>query len=144
MMDSLTDMQEKFVQELIRTDNQRAAYREAYPNSKKWKDASVDSKASTLINKNEKVKSRYNELKGKILQGQENGLIATKQEILVEMSLYALGKKDCPVVDMFGNTFTRKPLPMEQLKALEMMGKYRKLFGDGSIEVIPVKIVDDI
>lgn len=130
MVDRLTDQQEKFVQELIRTDNQRAAYKEAYPKSKNWKDESVDSKASTLINKNEKVKARYNELKGKIMQAQEKKVIASAQEVLEEISLFAMGKKECPVTDMFGNTFNRKPMPLEQLKALEMLCKKYGLLTD--------------
>ena len=57
----LTTKQERFVQELIKGKSQRQAYRIAYPSSKKWKDASVDQKASTLF-ANVKVKSRYDEL----------------------------------------------------------------------------------
>lgn len=60
----LTTRQEKFVQELISGKSQRQAYRSAYPASEKWKDASVDQKASTLL-KNVKVKQRYEDLKKK-------------------------------------------------------------------------------
>lgn len=60
----LTTKQERFVQELIKGKSQRQAYRIAYPSSEKWKDASVDQKASTLF-ANVKVKSRYEELKKK-------------------------------------------------------------------------------
>lgn len=58
----LTTRQERFVQELIKGKSQRQAYLAAYPNSKKWKETTVDSKASTLL-KNGKVKERYEELK---------------------------------------------------------------------------------
>lgn len=58
----LTTKQEKFVRELIKGKTQRQAYIAAYPNSKKWKKESVDSKASVLL-KNEKVSKRYEELK---------------------------------------------------------------------------------
>ena len=53
--------QEKFVQGLLSGLSQRKAYRAAYPNSEKWKDASVDARASALL-KTDKVSIRFNEL----------------------------------------------------------------------------------
>lgn len=41
--------------------SQREAYRNAFPSSVKWKDATVDSKASDLFNTDE-ILERYNEL----------------------------------------------------------------------------------
>jgi phage terminase small subunit len=60
----LTPKQEKYVQELIKGKSQREAYKAAYPNSRKWKDKSVDEKACTLF-ANVKIKSRYDELQAK-------------------------------------------------------------------------------
>ena len=60
----LTTKQERFVQELIKGKSQREAYKIAYPASKKWKDESIDSKASNLF-KNVKVRTRYEDLKKK-------------------------------------------------------------------------------
>lgn len=57
----LTLKQERFVQELIKGKSQREAYRIAYPGSAKWKESSVDCKASILFS-NGKVKERYDEL----------------------------------------------------------------------------------
>ena len=57
----LTINQERYVLELAKGKSQREAYRIAYPNSKKWKDNSVDNKASLLL-KNAKVMQRYQEL----------------------------------------------------------------------------------
>ena len=57
----LTANQEKFTQEIIKGKSQREAYYIAYPNSKKWKEESVDSKASTLF-ANVKVQKRYQHL----------------------------------------------------------------------------------
>ena len=51
---------EKYVQNLIAGMSQRQAYIEAFPHSKKWKDATVDSKASVLLSG--KVLERYNEI----------------------------------------------------------------------------------
>lgn len=53
--------QEKFVQGLLSGLSQRKAYRAAYPNSEKWKDATVDARASALF-KTDKVYIRYSEL----------------------------------------------------------------------------------
>ena len=60
-MARLTAKQEKYVQGLVAGLSQRKAYREAYPNSTKWKDSTVDSKASHLLKEN-KVTARYGEL----------------------------------------------------------------------------------
>ena len=72
---------EKFVQCLITGMSQRKAYREAYPASKRWKDTTVDSKASTL-NKNGKVAERYNEL----LEEAQDAAILTRKERMVTLS----------------------------------------------------------
>ncbi|MEJ8752621.1 hypothetical protein WKS98_08345 [Lagierella sp. ICN-221743] len=58
----LTDRQEIYVQELLNGKSQRQAYRIAYPKSKKWKDSTIDSRASKLF-KDDKVFTRYSELK---------------------------------------------------------------------------------
>lgn len=60
-MTKLTAKQELYVQGLVTGLSQRKAYREAYPSSQKWKDSTVDSKASHLL-KEDKVSARYSEL----------------------------------------------------------------------------------
>lgn len=60
-MDKLTPKQELFVQGIISGLSQRQAYKKAFPNSKKWKDSTVDSNASRLL-QNSKVLARYREL----------------------------------------------------------------------------------
>ena len=52
---------EKFAQCLASGMSQRNAYRVAFPNSNRWKDETVDSKASVLA-KNDKVLERLREL----------------------------------------------------------------------------------
>ena len=52
---------ERFALELSKGLSQRKAYRAAFPNSEKWKDETVDSKASALA-KNDKVSARLKEL----------------------------------------------------------------------------------
>ena len=58
---ALTPKQEKYVQGLVAGLSQRKAYREAYPNSLQWKDATVDNNAYKLM-KNTEVLTRYNAL----------------------------------------------------------------------------------
>ena len=58
---ALTPKQEKYVQGLVAGLSQRKAYREAYPNSSSWKDATVDNKASAMLREDE-ILARYNEL----------------------------------------------------------------------------------
>lgn len=60
-MDRLTPKQELFVQGIISGLSQRQAYRQAFSTSKKWKDSTVDVKASELL-QNGKVLVRYREL----------------------------------------------------------------------------------
>lgn len=60
-MDKLTQKQELFVQGIISGLPQRQAYRQAFPSSKKWKESTVDVKASELL-RNGKVLVRYREL----------------------------------------------------------------------------------
>ena len=57
----ITPKREKFVQNLIAGMSQREAYRKAFPSSVKWKDATVDSKASELFG-NDEILERYNQL----------------------------------------------------------------------------------
>lgn len=57
----LTPKREKFVQNLIAGMSQREAYRGAFPSAVKWKDATVDSKASELFG-NDEILERYREL----------------------------------------------------------------------------------
>ncbi len=64
MKNNLTVKQDKYVQCLIQGMSQRQAYRKAFPNSKKWKDRTVDARASELL-KVSNVLGRYNELKEK-------------------------------------------------------------------------------
>lgn len=63
----LTAAQEMFAARLAAGDTQRQAYYKAYPNSKKWQDSTVDSKASTLFS-NGKVKERYEELTQQVIK----------------------------------------------------------------------------
>ena len=69
--------QEKFVQGLICGLSQRKAYREAFPTARKWKDNTVDSRASELA-KNSEILGRLKELQQK--SASEAVMSATKRK----------------------------------------------------------------
>ena len=71
----------KFVQCLISGMTQRKSYREAFASSKRWKDATVDNKASALFRENE-VLARYKELQ----EEAQDEAIMTRKERMVKLS----------------------------------------------------------
>ena len=83
-MEKLTIQQETFVQELIKGQTQRQAYYIAYPHTKKWKPSSVDERASRLFN-TVKVKSRFEQLKNRVIQEAEEEAIVSAKEVLKEL-----------------------------------------------------------
>ena len=80
MSNDLTLKQEKFVQELIKGKSQREAYKKAY-NAKNMKDTTIDVKASQLL-KTDKVRVRYEQLRGKVVKRAEEKAIITAEEVL--------------------------------------------------------------
>ena len=74
---SLTAKEEKYVQGLVAGLSQRQAYLKAYPNSKEWKDRTVDSRASELLKKSN-VLGRYNEL---MIQHKDKALWTREQAV---------------------------------------------------------------
>ena len=94
-MAKLTAKQEKYVQGLVAGLSQRKAYKEAYPSSNKWKDATIDNKASALLREDE-ISARYNELmdehKAKALWTREEAVNTLKW--LVEKSVQSIDNQD--------------------------------------------------
>ena len=78
-MSNLTPKQEKFVQALIAGKSQREAYKEAY-NATRMKDATIDSKAYLLFNK-DYIRARYNEL----LEEHKNKALYTREEAVKDL-----------------------------------------------------------
>ena len=72
---------EKFVQCLISGISQRKAYREAFKQSSKWKDTTVDVNASKLFS-DTKVLLRYKELQ----EEAQDAAIMTRKERMVTLS----------------------------------------------------------
>ncbi len=77
----ITPKQEAFVQALLRGETQRKAYRAAYPASKTFLDKTVDEKASRLFADN-KVRARFDELRGRLVKEAEDETIITAKEVL--------------------------------------------------------------
>ncbi|WP_379946452.1 terminase [Enterococcus devriesei] len=82
---------EKFVQCLITGMSQRKAYREAFRQSVRWKDNTVDSKASDLLKNGDsgKVQERYKELQ----EQAQDAAIMTRKERMVALSDIARGSE---------------------------------------------------
>lgn len=84
MAKGLTSKQEKFVQELIKGKSQREAYKTAY-NAENMADNTIDVKASQLLKK-DKVRVRYEQLRGKVIKRTEEKAIITAEEIIKEIA----------------------------------------------------------
>lgn len=92
--DTLTKPQEIFIQELLKGNTQRQAYLKAYPSKKKWKESSLDSAASSLL-KNEKVKTRYEQLLNNMREKEQEKTMWTREQS-IETLRYVIdvNKKD--------------------------------------------------
>lgn len=101
----LNARQEQFVQELAKGTTQRQAYLLAYPNSKKWKLETVDSKASILAN-NGKFLERLEEIRREIERRN-----SVSREAVIEQ-LKTLG---------FADIKPREVRASDKIKALEVM-----------------------
>ena len=80
----LTQQQEIFCQEYIKTGNAYSSYLVAYPKAKTWKRSSVDPKACNLL-KQDKIQARITKQNAKINSALENNLILNKSKILHEI-----------------------------------------------------------
>ena len=112
---------EKFAQELLLGTTQRKAYRVAFPSSLKWKDETVDSKASALA-KNDKVLARVKELQEETAKA----TILTAQERLEFLSgiVTDINKEKIVVETEDGEKIFEKPANLvEKMKAIDLMNK---------------------
>jgi len=85
-----------FVAEIIAGKSQREAYRIARPLSRKWKDKSVDDRASALFNKVE-VQHRYAEMLAKATAAVEKTCVMTfaeKRRILMNIAMDPAERKE--------------------------------------------------
>lgn len=113
---------EKFVQCLISGMTQRKAYREAFASANRWKDATVDNKASALFRENE-ILARYKELQ----EAAQDEAIMTRKARMVKLSEIANDDE----------------YPGDQIRAIDTLNKMDGIYTNkvemsGSIE-IPLK-----
>jgi phage terminase small subunit len=113
--------EEVFIQELIKGKSQRQAYLVAYPHRIKWKETTIDSKASKLFNK-DTVKARYTQLSKKLVEESEDETIMKAKEILQIYTRIARGEEEEEVISGFGKK-TKKASLKDRLKALERLDK---------------------
>jgi len=85
---------EKFVQSLITGMSQRKSYREAFKQSTRWKDETVDSKASVLA-KDDKVLARYRELQE---QAQDEAIMTRKERMVALSDIAREGEKEADMI----------------------------------------------
>lgn len=98
---------ETFCNELFKTNNQRRAYRAAYPSSIHWKDSTVDSKASEFA-KNDKVLERLAELRKEAAE--ENRI--SRNDLIAQLK--NIGFADIELENI---------KPADKIKAIELIAK---------------------
>ena len=123
----LTIKQEKFVNNLVKGLSQRKAYRAAFPNSKKWKDETVDNKASKLFNSDE-VKARYEELHTELKSKMEAESIMTVTERMKWLSDVIKGNVTHTSYDEHGNAYDNEAYISDKLKAVDTMNKMEGIY----------------
>lgn len=100
----LTAKQEKFVQELVRGRNQRAAYKAAY-NATRMKESTIDQKACLLFKK-EKIRARYDELMSEVAAKTTYDVAVIRKEIID--TLIAIVRADVADDDVDGRAVKNK------------------------------------
>lgn len=119
---------EKFLNYLIEGMTQRQAYYKAFTNSKKWKEKTVDEKASRLF-ADDKIRARFNEKKQKfetelkkMQEQEEKNSIMTKVEMIKKLNKafkMALGEEEIIVTPCtFGVYQDEKHIRETDLKAV--------------------------
>ena len=139
---ALTAKQENYVQGLVAGLSQRQAYREAFVNSVKWKDNTVDVKASQLFSE-DKIKLRYNELmdehKEKALWTREDAVNTLKW--LLSQSIESVKS------EKFDKGYVRQGTAGAIVNAVQELNKLNDLYPTGrqAIELSGgVQFIDDI
>ena len=122
----LTNKENIYLQELVKGKSQREAYREAYPNSKKWKDTSVDTEASKLLKK-PKVLQRYLELREEREQEHKEKALYTLEEAVKDLKqLKDLAMEDIQYSGFRQANSTAFINAAKELIELEALGKSRE------------------
>ena len=131
---------EKYAQELHKGLSQRKAYREAFPQSVKWKDSTVDNRASELY-KTSEILGRLQELK----EATANESIMTAQERLEFLSgiVKDINKEKIVVETEEGEKIFEKPANLgKKMKAIDLMNKMQGVYVTKVEGSIGVKLED--
>lgn len=107
---------EKFVQSLVAGMSQRQAYREAFPASNRWKDKTVDNRASELFRE---VLGRYKELQ----EEAQDAAIMTRKERMVALSDIAQNAEK--EADMIKAIDTLNKMDGDYTSKLELSGEVK-------------------
>lgn len=127
---ALSQNEEKYIFGLIAGKTQRQAYLAAFPNSRKWKPETVDSKACALFN-TDKVQERYNDIRNRLVKEAENDAIVTVKDVLrdlVEVKEICMAHKNAPVAIGGCITNTKAFNASGANKALELLGRHLGMF----------------
>ena len=127
---ALSQNEEKYIFGLIAGKTQRQAYLAAFPNSRKWKPETVDSKACALFN-TDKVQERYNDIRNRLVKEAENDAIVTVKDVLrdlVEVKEICMAHKNAPVAIGECITNTKAFNASGANKALELLGRHLGMF----------------
>lgn len=130
----LRPKQERYVEELVKGKSQRQAFRIAYPNSQKWKDATVDKRASELLKKGE-VLGRYNELMEEAKTKGGNDATTMRAFIIEQLKKIATGEGQdtSEIYDAEGELLQSRK-GSRQVDRINALNKLAELYGIGNVE----------
>jgi len=130
----LRPKQERYVEELVKGKSQRQAFKIAYPNSQKWKDATVDKRASELLKKRE-VLGRYNELMEEAKTKGGNDATTMRAFIIEQLKKIAIGEgQDTSEIYNAEGELLQSRKGSRQVDRINALTKLAELYGIGSIE----------
>ena len=125
---TLSVREEKFCECVLSGMSYSDAYREAYK-PQKASNKTINEKASRLMAQ-DKIRSWVEDMRARARESYMQQLILNEEGVLQELTRIATGTQEYPSYDMFGNERLRAPSVKQRLDALEMLGKYHKLFAD--------------
>ena len=142
----LSKAEETYIAELVKGKSQRQAYLIAYPHRAKWKDDTIDKRASELYlhGKNGEIKGRYEELLKKTAEHIENKCLVDVEYVITgikEVAERCMQRKAVMVFDKEQKQYVqaRDEETGEGIwtfdsaganRSLELLGKHLKLFTD--------------
>ena len=130
----LRPKQERYVEELVKGKSQRQAFKIAYPNSQKWKDATVGKRASELLKKRE-VLGRYNELMEEAKTKGGNDATTMRAFIIEQLKKIAIGEgQDTSEIYNAEGELLQSRKGSRQVDRINALTKLAELYGIGSIE----------